>query len=82
MRIKVLVEKESFRQSSSLPHISADAHSLINAAPLCSEREMTETEEGKVQKIQRLFLAQLEQTRTGKAVSCVNIGNIVNNSRL
>lgn len=68
MRIKVLVEKESFKQSSSLPHISADAHSLINAAPLCSEREMTETE--------------LEQTRTGKTVNCVNIGDIVNNSRL
>ncbi len=31
---------------------------------------------------QCLFRAQLEQTSTGKAVSCVNIGNIINNSHL
>ncbi len=31
---------------------------------------------------QHLFCAQLEQTSTGKAVSCVDIGNIINNSHL
>ncbi len=31
---------------------------------------------------QGLFHAQLQQTTTGRAVSCMDIGNIINNSRL
>ncbi len=81
MHIKVLVEK-SFKQSSSLPHSSADTHSLLNTAQLCSAREIEMMDASESAEKRCLFRAQLQQTTTGKAVSCVDIGNIVNNSRL
>ncbi len=37
-------KKKSFKQSWSLPHSSADAHSLLNAAQLCSARDIEMTE--------------------------------------
>ncbi len=72
MRIKVLVEK-SFKQSSSLPHSSADAHSLLNTAPVVQrERDRNDGDvQVKVQKKQCLFRAQLQQTTTVKLSSCV-----------
>ncbi len=74
MRIKVLMEKKSFKQSSS----PAKRSSVVQ-----HERDQND---GDVQSESAekpcLFRAQLEQTSTGKAVSCVDIGNIVNNSRL
>ncbi len=73
----------SFKQSSSLPHSSADAHSLLNAAQLCSARERNDGDvQVKVQKSSVYFVHNLNKLQQGKAVSSVDIGNIVNNSRL
>ncbi len=83
MRIKVLVEKKSFKQSSSLPHSSADAHSLLNTAQLCSRKR--DRNDGDVQvKVQKsvYFVHNFNKLQLGKAVSCVDIGNIVKNSHL
>ncbi len=50
-------KKKSFKQSSSLPHSSADAHSLLHAAQLCSARERNDGDvEVKVQKSSVYFV--------------------------
>ncbi len=70
MRTKVLVEKKSFKHTAALM-----AH-LLNAALLCSAREMCKV---KVYK-SSVYRAELK-LQTGKAVSCVDIGNIVKGKR-
>ncbi len=49
--------KKSFKQSSSLPHSNADAHSLLNAAQLCSARDRNDGDvQVKVQKSSVYFV--------------------------
>ncbi len=83
MRIKVLVEKKPFKQSSSLPNTSGDGTPVKRSSSCGGMREIENDEDvwSKSAEKQCLFHA-LEQTTTGKADSCVDISNIVNNSRL
>ncbi len=54
--------------------LSSAARERLKMMEMCKE---------KVQKSSVYFVhVQLEETSTGKAVSCVDIGNIVNNSLL
>ncbi len=55
MHIKVLVEKR-FKQSSSLPHSSADAHSLLNTAPVVQHERDRNDGDVQVQKSSVYFV--------------------------
>ncbi len=83
MRIKVLVEKEFQTVLVSAAKQRWCTQSAKRSSS-CTARERSKWRRRASESAEKqcLFRAQLQQTTTGKAVSCVDIGNIVNNSRL
>ena len=82
MRIKVLLEKkfETVLISASQQrwHTPDKRSSVVQRERDRNDKDLRSESEEK----QCLFCVQLEQTTTGKAVSYMDIGNIVNNSSL
>ncbi len=82
MLIKVLVENEFQTVLVSAAQQRWCTQSAKRSSIVQCERAKWRRRASESAEKQCLFRAQLEQTTTGKAVSSVDIGNIVNNSRL